>query len=1640
MDEKNIDRFDEIVELINNLIATFSEFNQSINDIISNNLNNAYSEVRNNAQYIREQYQRLLNQLNELAGIGNIALPDIEITGNLRENIPEIFRNINQIERNLIDNFVKNFNQRWSGFQNIINTLANELNRIVPQDIFSREDIINTIKQNFENTIRNNPNILWSKNTLAEFVRNFFDDVNSSFAKTLNPQDFAKLSSSLSLLGEKLSGEIQIGGGIEEIGRGISHMKSQIINYTNNLLKNVINDAQNYVNNFIERRTTSVLHGVDIPGIEPSLEYMSIGKGGVYDLIGDNAKRINAMIEHAQKILGEDFSIIPSELVSDTRNITRNKLKFEMEKGFEKLMSNIDKEIGDEYTRELLKGKMRNIYETLYDTTNFSDITKGDVGGVSSIASMEISKIERIMHERGIDENVRRRVITDIGDFTDRSIRGLQSLSDIDRIMAGNLTFAERFRDFIAPLGHIANLTGQMYMFTGIFGLTSPLFYQLSILPTQVAEISYYPFLQSALGLTGLQNFMNVFQQFPQMVPQLMMNLQEEITSISAMFGGSRTIGARAVETALKIAKTEPIQFQEALAVIRTGAIYPELRQYIMQPEFQRKIFNVAQMLATIQPEQGIEGALFAIRELFGGQTRSLQTRFNLDIDLIAQQADISVAKLKSSPPHKIIEYLEKALTNMMGGTEFLTERAFTFRIQLGNLIDTLTQGIILPLNKEAQSAKTFIANYFGFMGDEQGKMIVSPEFRKVGRQLFPYLYERFEETYGEDADKKLAEFLSRVGSSPIGLLTLATNVINSTLDKIFEDLNLGEILSRILAKNIGKVFDLSKALQSGEITSKEYLAGLGNIGKNIVRELVSGLEESGLMQIISGISSSISKIIFEPLMREITKGAIMGFIEAPLTIANILSSSIANVGRSIFGFFTGGGFGAGDIREDISNILEITGGLVSNALLLSGSIRGNLRLAVGGFGAGALFGGLSGIVKDKIDIEDAISLGLGLGSIGFAKTQSLRFATRLGLGSTVGLGGGLIGTHILGENSLLSNILSFGISGAIGGALMGGAFGGVGSIIGGIAGTIGGIGFGVYQYFNNRRKLEEINKMATSDLALQTDQAIAEFEQFKKQEYNEIYRLLPPHLRSGFEKRKDEYINKLKEWRLQEEQTIESSIKDINELIDEGKKPSFMRDEAPYLRHRITGETTDEDIGRISKRISEKYEIPEPIVRQKLTEMRDERKYYEDKMREEESSLLTPKEMEETALYHLYKAQGMPIKPLPPSPVGKSPGEYLKELINYKYEEEQYFSDLTKFNSRILNLAGGLAKVDDKYGLPSHIKDKLKTFTSKMASHPNLPEMIERAGAGFALNLLALAEQYGSESDVGRIIDSMGKAFDNMMKKFDYQQKYEEMMLQAFEQNIKQQIMGNIEQPKMGEPKSQPRISQQPHAEDKSESFISRIGKQIGLGLTGGIGLGLTLLTETDLGSNLLGLIEKYDGNIGKAFSDLIKNFQRSKQPETLLLSEPVKKDIQTPTYPDIEQPQSSISEPQIFIRPNIPQHSSVLIPQLSIYPEFLIDRPLNQMIKNIQMPTQQPISPLQPQILIPQAQPQMSIHPNAPQILIPQPQMSQIPQQLSNVNNVAQNVQPNMLTSANNINAGTVNITAGSVNITGSGTVNIN
>ena len=141
-------------------------------------------------------------------------------------------------------------------------------------------------------------------------------------------------------------------------------------------------------------------------------------------------------------------------------------------------------------------------------------------------------------------------------------------------------------------------------------------------------------------------------------------------------------------EWAMRYAAEFPAMYSDVMDAMKGLAMMPALKPMFTKASVadMEKIMNIVQSLAALDPQQGVKGALLAMREALAGQWRTLQYRFEIRPQAVAAAAGLTMEELKTMPD-KAIEALD-AFTRLNVGADTLRKSAESLGVQWGNLTD----------------------------------------------------------------------------------------------------------------------------------------------------------------------------------------------------------------------------------------------------------------------------------------------------------------------------------------------------------------------------------------------------------------------------------------------------------------------------------------------------------------------------------------------------------------------------------------------------------------------------------------------------------------------------------------------------------------------------------------------------------------------------------------------------------------------------------------------------------------------------------------------------------------------------------------------------------------------------------------
>lgn len=144
------------------------------------------------------------------------------------------------------------------------------------------------------------------------------------------------------------------------------------------------------------------------------------------------------------------------------------------------------------------------------------------------------------------------------------------------------------------------------------------------------------------------------------------------------------------VEFAKQYSVTSPATFGEVTQMLKSFGLTPQIKNMITESKDLNKTLKelsyVTVGLASTKPQQGIEGAMFALREAMSGQFVSLKRRFEISPEVIASMVGKSRSDLAKDP--KLFMEAMKRFLDLNVGEDTLEKLAMTYEVQINNIKD----------------------------------------------------------------------------------------------------------------------------------------------------------------------------------------------------------------------------------------------------------------------------------------------------------------------------------------------------------------------------------------------------------------------------------------------------------------------------------------------------------------------------------------------------------------------------------------------------------------------------------------------------------------------------------------------------------------------------------------------------------------------------------------------------------------------------------------------------------------------------------------------------------------------------------------------------------------------------------------
>lgn len=276
-------------------------------------------------------------------------------------------------------------------------------------------------------------------------------------------------------------------------------------------------------------------------------------------------------------------------------------------------------------------------------------------------------------------------------------------------------------------------------------------------------------------------------------------------------------------EFAKEYAAKYPAMYGDIMRAMSSMAMMPALKPIFMKGDIKgmTDIMTIVQSMATMRPDQGITGALFALREALGGNWRTLAMRFDVPVRSVAETVGMTMEEMRASPMAALKAL--KGWTDATVGADTLAMAAKNLGTQLGNIKDKYEMWLE-RLGKLGIYQK--VVDYIIKMNDFMDQLMESDKIEEWTRKLNSALEgiaERLAGIFTEGIDWGGIESLG-------GLIDAFRQIGKNALEAMR---NVWDANKDILRKGLEAV--MSKVAEGVAFTVKEIFIPVGAaIGKGI--------------------------------------------------------------------------------------------------------------------------------------------------------------------------------------------------------------------------------------------------------------------------------------------------------------------------------------------------------------------------------------------------------------------------------------------------------------------------------------------------------------------------------------------------------------------------------------------------------------------------------------------------------------------------------------------------------------------------------------------------------------------------------------------------------------------------------------
>lgn len=371
---------------------------------------------------------------------------------------------------------------------------------------------------------------------------------------------------------------------------------------------------------------------------------------------------------------------------------------------------------------------------------------------------------------------------------------------------------------------------------------------------------------------------------------------------------GDQGLAKDITDFARRYAIETPATFREVTQMIKSFGFIPQIKSQINSVKGDAKALDktledlsyTTIALGLTKPEQGIEGAIFSIREALAGQFRSLKMRFEMPMSAVAATVGMTESQLKDDPK-KMMEAL-KSFMDLNVGEDTIKRLYRTFSVQLQNIGDAFEKAKVRigqsGFEERMEQMAYNIAKAFDAFIDTKefenraqkisdlmskfGSKMVNYGFNVLGALVRPEdqsKYSGVKQSATGEANKLVSEGM--LGKSDVKQYVDVQLLIAYGIDKLTVAYDL---LLRVLDGVIPKVTNLIQSFVASK-TAMEQMADNVIAFVNMLIDV-----GQGLLEIMNGIVTGINKMHVGPK----TKALMLFFLAFPVaTTQTILASAV---------------------------------------------------------------------------------------------------------------------------------------------------------------------------------------------------------------------------------------------------------------------------------------------------------------------------------------------------------------------------------------------------------------------------------------------------------------------------------------------------------------------------------------------------------------------------------------------------------------------------------------------------------------------------------------------------------------------------------------------------------------------------